>query len=131
MKALRIIAALALACPMLSSCGTVAISQTSFVHCTWVNPTTREDGSPYDPTTEQGGTRIMWGPTSGGPYTDSAETIGIVNVIDIPNPPTPGVYFFIAMTMDKSGRMSRPSPEVAKQIGTQPNPSPPSGLAVT
>lgn len=96
---------------------------------TWVNPTTRNDGSAL---TNQASTLISFGPTAGGPYTGGTITVAFPGTIAT-NPRggvnARGQICYVAQAVDAIGLISVFSNEVCKTVLA--NPSAPVTLTVS
>ena len=104
--------------------GGYARGQASGDVVTWVNPTTRTDGSAL---TNLASTTISYG-AKGGPYTSSVSVSAPATTITAPRAAGPGTVCYVAVAVDALGLQSAPSAEVCKTIVALPNA--PSGLSV-
>lgn len=103
-----------------------SVAGSTTFHAAWTNPTTRTDGSAFDPATEQASVTVSWGTTPNGPYPNQTVSPGAATAVDVPFPGTPGKYYVVATVTANDGTVSAPTPEVLKAVAA--NPSPPSNL---
>lgn len=105
-------------------------AQTPIDTITWKHPTSYTDGSALVPADIQS-TQLQWGTAKGGPYNVGSKTVLGTATSTTVNGRTSGLRCYVAMTVDKQGRVSAPSVEACKLAVAAPaNPSPPTDVTV-
>jgi hypothetical protein len=95
----------------------------------WVNPTTRVDGTPL---TNLAKVRIEWGTAQGGPYTGQTEVTAPGTSIVIPRSGTGvGTFCYVGFAFDATGLQSPQSNETCKTVSAPAPASPPSAPVIT